>query len=174
MLKSGKLNVVAALAVGLAPLALCSCAGPKAVHGIPNFAEIEPGLWRGGQPNAEGWRHLKSLGVHRVVKLNTGGAESDGLASSNGMRVVYLPITFANQTFGKPEPGQLAAATAAMEPNGTFVHCQHGQDRTGLVVGAYRVRVNRWTKDAAYREMASHGFHPLLRGLYWAWQEDVH
>ena len=161
------------MAAGLAALSLCSCAAPKTVHGIPNFAQVEPGVWRGGQPNEEGWKYLKSLGVRWDVKLNTSGEASDALASSNGMQTVYLPITFAQQTFGKPEPGKLAAAVAAIEPDGTFIHCQHGQDRTGLVIGAYRVKMKRWTKDAAYREMVAHGFHPLLRGLYWAWQEDV-
>ena len=41
------------------------------------------------------------------------------------------------------------------------------------VVGAYRVKVEHWTKSAAYQEMKAHGFHPMLRGLYWSWQEDV-
>lgn len=161
------------VALGFMALGFCSCAPRKSVHGIPHFAQVEPGVWRGGQPNQEGWDYLKSLGVKRVVKLNTGGVKSDGQGFSNGMEIVYLPISFLDQTFGKPDPARLDAAISAIEPNGTFVHCQHGQDRTGLVIGAYRVRSNHWTKHAAYEEMVSHGFHPILRGLYWAWQEDV-
>ena len=173
-MKRPKLKTVTRVAVAAgALLGLGSCASDPATHGIPNFAPVGPGVWRGGQPNAEGWEYLKSLGVRRDVKLNTGGADADALASSNGMQVVYLPITFAQQTVGKPPPGQLAAAVAAIEPDGTFVHCERGQDRTGLVIGAYRVQTEHWTKAAAYQEMAAFGFHPLLRGLYWAWEEDV-
>lgn len=54
----------------------------------------------------------------------------------------------------------------------TYVHCERGQDRTGLIVGVYRVKVEHWTKADAYQEMLKHGFHPILRGLCWSWQED--
>ena len=61
----------------------------------------------------------------------------------------------------------------AVLSEGTYVHCEHGQDRTGLIIGAYRVRVQRWSKSQAYQEMKAHGFHPLLHGLYSSWLEDV-
>jgi tyrosine-protein phosphatase SIW14 len=160
---------IALLVVGL----LASCAtSQKPAHGVPNLAQVKPGIWRGGQPTAEGWQYLKSLGVHTSIKLNPVSEASDDLAASNGFTVVYLPITLAQQTIGKPNSNNLYAAVSAMT-NGTFVHCLRGQDRAGLAVGAYRVRVDHWTKDAAYQEMADHGFHPLLRGLYWSWEEDV-
>src|SRR5258708_3948324 len=79
-------------------LACCSCASQKMSHGIPHLAEVEPGLWRGGQPNQEGWRYLRSKGVRRDVKLNTIGEASDALATSNDIRVVYLPISFVQET----------------------------------------------------------------------------
>lgn len=156
-------------------LVLCSCASSNVIHGIPNFAQVEPGVWRGGQPvSDEGWRYLSSeLHVWKVVKLDTREEGSDAKAVANGMHVVYIPITLAQQTVGKPSPGALTEAVAAIERSGTFVHCEHGQDRTGLVIGAYRVRVEHWTKNDAYAEMAAYGFHPWLRGLYSSWEEDV-
>ena len=167
--KGGTLAVLACIAA----LALCSCSLPQASHGIPNFAQVAPGIWRGGQPNAEGWEYLKSLGVRKTVKLNTVSEGSDALATSNGIQVVYLPMGFTHRTFGKPASSHLSAAVAAIEPEGTFIHCRRGQDRTGLVVAAYRVKVQRWEKAKAYREMMAYGFHPLLRGLCWSWEEDV-
>jgi protein tyrosine/serine phosphatase len=140
---------------------------------IPNFSQVKTGVWRGGQPTANGWELLKSLGVKWVVKLNTEDEASDEAAKATGMQVLYLPMTTIQQTIGKPLSTTLNAAVSALEREGTFVHCQHGQDRTGLVVGAYRVKVEHWTKAAAYKEMKAHGFHPMLRGLYWSWQEDV-
>ena len=55
---------------------------------------------------------------------------------------------------------------------GTFVHCAHGQDRTGLVVAVYRVR-HGWTKAQAQAEMLRLGFHPTLLGLWQSWVDVV-
>ena len=42
-----------------------------------------------------------------------------------------------------------------------FVHCQHGSDRTGVCIAAYRIVVQGWTKQDAIREMTggNYGFH---------------
>ncbi|HEY5041148.1 MAG TPA: hypothetical protein VIK53_04025 [Verrucomicrobiae bacterium] len=151
---------------------LCGCATHQISHGVPNLALVEPGVWRGGQPNSKGWEYLKSLGIKQDVKINTSHESSDALAVSNGMQIIYLPINFEQMTIGKPDVNKLNAAIASIKP-GTYVHCEHGQDRTGLIVGAYRVKVEHWTKEQAYQEMLRHGFHPILRGLCWSWEEDV-
>ncbi len=46
-----------------------------------------------------------------------------------------------------------------------YVHCRHGQDRTGLVIGPQRVLVEGWAPADAYAEMLAHGFHPYFEGL---------
>jgi tyrosine-protein phosphatase SIW14 len=43
-----------------------------------------------------------------------------------------------------------------------FVHCQHGQDRTGVIVALYRIFYEQWTPQAAHDEMMNMGFHPEL------------
>jgi hypothetical protein len=173
MQKTRPINAALAAVILTALLFLCGNVSMAAPEDIPNFSQVKTGVWRGGQPTAAGWKHLKSLGVIWVVKLNTKHEASDDLAKANGMQVLYLPMTTAQQTIGKPRSRTLNAAVSALEREGTFVHCQHGLDRTGLVVGAYRVKVEHWSKTAAYEEMKVHGFHPVLRGLYWSWQEDV-
>jgi len=40
-----------------------------------------------------------------------------------------------------------------------FVHCHYGEDRTGVMVAAYRIAMQNWTADQALREMNSFGFH---------------
>lgn len=152
-------------------LLLAGCAYP-APHGVPNLARVEPGVWRGGQPTAQGWAYLRSVGVKWDVKLNTEREGSDAGAAANGIQVMRLPITFTQQTLGAPDRATLSAAVSAIGSDGTFIHCSHGQDRTGLVVGLYRVRREHWTKAAAWAEMSAHGFHPLLRGLCWAWEGE--
>ncbi len=46
-----------------------------------------------------------------------------------------------------------------------YVHCRHGQDRTGLVVGLERVFIEGWDPADAYAEMLSYGFHTYFLGL---------
>jgi protein tyrosine/serine phosphatase len=48
-----------------------------------------------------------------------------------------------------------------------FVHCQHGADRTGMMVAMYRVVVQGWSKADAIDEMrrGGFGFHPIWRVL---------
>lgn len=151
-------------------LALCGCA-TQPPHGVPNLAQVAPGIYRGGQPTAEGWRYLQSLGVNNVVKLNTVAEGSDAPAQRLGMRVVACPINLLEQTLGEPNSNQLWLAVGNVRL-GTYIHCAHGQDRTGLVVAMYRVRCG-WSKPAAEAEMLAHGFHPWLRGLYWAWEDFI-
>jgi tyrosine-protein phosphatase SIW14 len=40
-----------------------------------------------------------------------------------------------------------------------FVHCYYGEDRSGVMVAAYRIAQQNWTADQAVDEMYSFGFH---------------
>lgn len=155
------------LAIGLT--GLCSCA-TRAPHGLPNFSTVEPGIYRGGQPTVEGWKYLKSIGVKTVIKLNQG---TDDWAMTNGMRIISRPISFWEQTFGQPDRSALDTAISSISGEGTYIHCAHGWDRTGLMVGEFRVRKEKWPKEKAYAEMLEHNFHPILRGLYRTWEETT-
>jgi protein tyrosine/serine phosphatase len=57
---------------------------------------------------------------------------------------------------------QIEAIMADHARRPIFVHCQHGEDRTGLIVGLYRVETEHWSPAAAYREMIAKGFHKIL------------
>jgi hypothetical protein len=143
------------------------------VHGIPNLREVHPGLWRSGQPTtAEQWRYLKDLGVANVLKLNYDSEGSDAEATEAGLGVYAMSIQPSGDgnIFKQPDPEMLENAEAVTELPGTLVHCTHGQDRTGLVVGRHRVLHDGWSKDAADQEMRAHGFHPALHGLHESWE----
>lgn len=161
-----------ATAILFLSLIISGCTSQNLIHGIPNLKQVDPGVWRGGQPNSEGWAWLKSQGVIFDVKLNTESEASDALAETNGLHICRFPITFEQQTTGEPRPGQIIGAVSCMSVGDVFVHCEHGQDRTGLIVGAYRIILDHWSKDAAYREMLADGFHPILRGLVRSWEKE--
>jgi tyrosine-protein phosphatase SIW14 len=160
-------------------VAVLSCSPTTYTHGVPNLAQVELGLWRSGQPTAEGWAYLKGLGIRTVVKLNFDSEGSDDGARALGMRVLELGIqpegdkdVFDNvlNAFVTPNVERIRSAEAVIATGGAvLVHCSHGQDRTGLIIGIHRVAHEHWSKEAAYGEMAAHGFHWELEGLQEFW-----
>ena len=181
-------KIISRVLLALLDVAICvlvvlvsGCATAPMTNGIPNLAQVEPGVWRGGQPNEEGWAWLTAQGVTWDIKLNTWDEAQESVLTNvwkfwDGLSVDDEPITWAEQLF---EANGYAIDNAvqrltAHPSGGVFVHCQHGQDRTGLIIGVYRVRIEHWKKAAAYREMLSHGFHPALFGLQRYWDKEVH
>ena len=164
-----------AMLIGLA-LVGCSTVPTFDCHDLPNFRPVtdDPGVYRGGQPKSPaGWAFLQSLGVSNVVKLNLESEASDSDAKALGMTVNYFPIDTLDQILFKPDRQTVSNAVAAITP-GTYVHCQHGQDRTGLIVGCKRVWQHGWAKTNAWNEMIADGFHPSLHGLTKFWNNDIH
>jgi tyrosine-protein phosphatase SIW14 len=167
------LLLAAALAWGFGLLLAVLCWGCAStpntgpVHGVPHFDQVERGIYRGGQPADDGWDYLASIGVSNVIKLNTTSEGSDDGATRRGMAVRYHPITLWQQLLTGPDILSMNEALAEIGP-GTFIHCTHGEDRTGLLVGLYRLQEG-WSKDKALLEMVQHGYHTALMGLtdYW-------
>jgi tyrosine-protein phosphatase SIW14 len=158
----------------LLTIGLCGCwsgctTTPTVVtHGVPNFYSLDGNIYRGGQPTTEGWAYLKSIGVTNVVKLN----EKSEAVDKTDLPVNYYPINVADQVLLKPSKKTVDGAVSHITPN-TYVHCEHGQDRTGLIIGVYRVTHDHWSKEKAYNEMIGYGFHKSLHGLNDYWEDDV-
>jgi hypothetical protein len=136
--------------------------------------EVEPGLWRSNQPTTRlDWLKIRDLGVKYVVKLNMPSEGSDDGAREIGLIVYELGIEPRGDLASitkLPDEKLLRAAEAVIDDGGgVLVHCTHGEDRTGLVIGRHRVLADGWTKARAYREMLEHGFHPVLVGLQASW-----
>ena len=157
-------------------LACAACAPPTAwTHGVPNLHEVQPGVYRGGQPTADGWAYLRGLGVRHVLKLNFDSEGDDRGAVAFGLtvhQVAIYPAAFLS-TFDGPTPMQVRQIVSVLldqKLRPLYIHCTHGHDRTGLAVGLLRLETG-WTKPTAYREMRMLGFHPELLGLVRAWEE---
>jgi hypothetical protein len=168
--------------------ALAACSPMAYTHGVPNLAKVDTGVWRSGQiTTADGWQYVREV-THakrlHVIKLNYENEGSDELAVHLGIDVYHLPIQpqgdqdvwdNALAVFKGPDMNMVDLAISLLRtatPDDVWlVHCTHGQDRTGFVIGVYRVLVDKWSTDHAYDEMLAHHFHPELIGIEWAWEK---
>lgn len=133
---------------------------------IKNFDVVsEPhNILRGGQPTSEQFKLLKAQGITTILKLNEDSEGSDGEAELLGLTVVDIPVSMKEQLFG-PVPTDAIRAFWVTHTDNVYVHCEHGQDRTGVACYLYNVR-HGMAKQAAIDDMLSHGFHKILFGLW--------
>ena len=126
--------------------------------GIPNFGQVTPTLYRGGQPSAEGFEKLAHMGINIVV--DTGRSKRDETLIKNlGMVYVSLPWYCP---FPKDEVfARFIKITRENAGKKIFVHCRLGKDRTGMMIAAYRMGEQGWTAKEAMREMHEFGFRGL-------------
>ena len=123
-------------------------------------------LYRGGQPNGEGFDRLAKMGVNIV--LDTGASKRDEkLINKLGMR--YVSIAW-HCPFPRDEIFARFLNLVKENPDRKiFVHCRLGDDRTGMMIAAFRMSRQGWTAEQAMNEMYAFGFtaahHLICPGL---------
>ena len=129
--------------------------------GVPRAGKINDVLFRGAQPSAQGLAELKKLGITTIVDLrgNRGPVASERReVESLGMRFIDIPVL----GWSAPSNAQVAQFLKLFKEDPqqkVFVHCYYGEDRSGVMVAAYRIAQQNWTADQAIAEMYSFGFH---------------
>lgn len=108
---------------------------------------------------------LKAKGVRTIIYLRTENSSREReIVNRLGMNFEEFPIDAFSYPEEKTVNGALAALTdQKLQP--VFIHCQHGKDRTGLIIGLYRVHFEHWAPTQAYQEMKAIGFSSFLFGL---------
>jgi len=131
------------------------------VIGVGNFGEVTPHLYRGGQPKGTGYEHLKEMGIDIVVDGRLTGKDKEKKdVTKAGMKFVPVPW---HCLF--PRDAVFAKFLKVMRDNPDkkiFVHCRYGDDRTGMMIAAYRMAVDGWTPEEARKEMDKFGFHRMV------------
>jgi tyrosine-protein phosphatase SIW14 len=140
----------------------------RKVQGIGNFGEVTPTLFRGAQPSHQGLEALAKMGIDIVVDARGNRTDSEGKDVGRlGMQYVAIPwhCPFPNDEV-------LVRFLKLLRENPkkrVFVHCRLGDDRTGMMVAAYRMAAEGWTADEAMNEMQKFGFssvhHLICPGL---------
>jgi tyrosine-protein phosphatase SIW14 len=124
--------------------------------GVPNFGEVTPTLYRGGLLSSTGLKALKKMGVNVVVDTHANSKHEEKEVEDLGMK--YVPIPWHCPW---PHDEVFAKFLKVVHDNKgkkIFVHCRLGDDRTGMMVAAYRMAEEGWTADEAMNEMRSFGF----------------
>lgn len=153
---------------------LLGCAGGPTVTTYPlnNFHTVTPNLYRGAQPDLSGIVFLQSIGVRTILDINDDDLQESSeavWAASHGMTLIYIPLS----GFWAPSDFQVGLIQQVLNDKHlgpVYIHCEHGEDRTGLMVGIYRVESMGWGASEAHDEMLKDGFHTILIPLnsyYW-------
>lgn len=156
---------------------------------VGNFSEVSPGVYRGARPTADALRALAARGIRSDLDLQGGlagraafdwlitafdGTESSASVAGEGALVRGLGMAFFSAPLNsfvdlnEKETRLVVDALAFMHDPAhqpVFVHCKHGDDRTGMVVALYRVRYEGWTPRAAHDEMVAKGHKGLDASL---------
>lgn len=135
--------------------------------GIDNFHVVDSGLYRGAQPGVLDLKALKASGVKTIINLRADeeiDANEATFARKNGLKYINIGMTGVKG----PTEGQIKQflkITQDPDLRPVYVHCQYGRDRTGAMVGLYRLYESGWGFDQAYQEMLDNGFRPFFAQL---------
>ena len=126
-----------------------------------NLYQVDKHLFRSQQPKPSDIAALQRLHINTVINLRHRQTDND-LSTSLPLTLINVPMqTWALST------DEVAQALIEIKNNSqqgsVLVHCQHGADRTGLVIAMYRIIEQHWSIEAARDEMkhGGFGFHPI-------------
>lgn len=142
-------------------------ASQPVVRGIDNFSKVSDSLYRGAQPTEAGYEMIGNLGVRTIVTLRVLDHDTDELQKA-GFQTYHISFKHVHPETEDVLKFLTIVTNEANQP--VFVHCREGEDRTGMMVAAYRMVVQDWPKDKAIREMKQMGFNrkwnkPITRYL---------
>jgi protein tyrosine/serine phosphatase len=152
---------------------------------IENFYQVGPGVYRGARPSATAMDELTDFGIKSIVNLQGGDLHSSypswliakmepgelpeaieaekAKALSMNMHYLNTPIDSLDDVTPEEDRAidQTLAFIADPQNQPVFVHCEHGQDRTGMVIALYEVKYMKVSIQAAHEEMIKRGHDKL-------------
>lgn len=157
----------AGLLLGLLTLPACVCTEEFTV------CKVDAGIFRGRPPRCPSdFEQLRTAGVRTILDMQAfrpqGSEQERCLASEYGIAYRNCPVS--------PLPGSTGEIESAYrcllckEDYPVYIHCYTSRDRTGLLVGLYRVRCQGWQPQTAYDEMIRAGMHdclPYFHRYFW-------
>lgn len=129
-----------------------------------NFAKVDDRVWRGGAPDAEGWAWLAQGGVRTVLNLEWEASDSPPPLVQPTRVEDVEPLPWFAPSLADDHVKRALVVLRMDEPI-IYVHCRSGQNRTGVVVAAYRLLVLGQDIESVIADFKS------FRG-WWAWADE--
>jgi hypothetical protein len=120
---------------------------------LGNFGIVESGkMYRGAQPDQKGFEDLLVLGVTETLVLN----------GSNERKIGWGGLVLDRPMDGMESAAEVEAIVEDLQRSldigrVMYVHCTHGRDRTGCIVGAWRIIKCGWTFTKMHAERLLYG-----------------
>jgi rhodanese-related sulfurtransferase len=146
----------------------------KMKEDLPNFHEVHPFLFRGGEPNEVGLQKLKDMGIATIIDLRAplemkiderGDAQKLGMRYINLVMDSHAPTEKQVDEMMKEIDKAKTLSDQGEKNKKIFVHCAHGSDRTGCMMGIWRVTRDNYDYPTAYKEMRKYYFTPKFTRL---------
>ncbi|HEY9758581.1 MAG TPA: tyrosine-protein phosphatase [Oculatellaceae cyanobacterium] len=147
---------------------------------LPNFHEVHPYLYRGGEPTEKGLRQLKAMGVGTLIDLRAPSEmKINEKQTATRLGLNYINLVMDSHAPTKKQVDRMLheidtakeASESGRKNQAVFVHCAHGSDRTGCMVGIWRVTREHWNYPETYQEMRKYYFTPKFTKLSGAVEE---
>lgn len=126
---------------------------------VDNFGKVTDFYYRGAQPKRDDYRRLASLGVKTIIDLRDDPKNfARAAAEQSGLKYVNFPMSDHDYP-----PADTAEKFLKLVSNESlwpiYVHCAGGRHRTGVMTAVYRLTVEGWDMERAYREMKVYDFY---------------
>ena len=128
---------------------------------IDNFGRVSDHYYRGAEPDADDYAGLAALGIKALIDLRNVDADAEEkiLAERVGMKYFRIPMsTHETPTAAKVQEFLRLVTDPSQGP--VYVHCVGGRHRTGVMTAVYRMTLEGWTADQAFKEMKNYRFGP--------------
>lgn len=126
---------------------------PVEKTGILNLYRVDEKLYRSAQPKPGDFEKIYAMGIRSILNLQQFHNDQDeiGILQIEEYRVQMSVLD------PKYEDLVRAVRYIVQSDSPVLVHCMKGADRTGLVVAAYRIAIQDWSKENAIKEMTEGG-----------------
>ena len=155
----------------------------SATGDLVNLVRVNSNIYRGGRPTAQGLLQLKNLGVKTDINLQGGDinwsdpavvafmswwepgetreniARERAIVSELQMSFEQAPLNSIREVSREDDAAIDRVLEIMNDParQPVYVHCEHGRDRTGLIIALYRVKYEGWSIADAHAEWAALG-----------------
>lgn len=122
-----------------------------------NLYQVNEIIYRSEQPSKSGFKELESLGIKTILNLRNRMNDKN---EAKGTSITLERIKI-NSWHLQLKEVILALNIIKKAEKPILVHCLHGADRTGIVIAAYLMIFENWSKDAAINEFLDprFGYH---------------